>query len=264
MKLNPDEIARFDEQGYLFFPSRFPPAEAALLRAAADEVYALDREEVWRESSGVARTAFAAHTYHEAFRRLGRHPRLIEPVMQLVDGPVYMHQYKVNAEGRVRRRGVAVAPGLRHLAPRRRDAGAEGDEHRGVPRRGDCGQRAAAVSAGKPQAGGVRGRARPRDDQLPALDARPRHGDEARRAGRVRGADRPRRQHHRLRLHPRACEPAEHQSARPEHRLSRCVTSTTTSAGSSARRGSPTATSRRSSRWRNDCLAELARSGAAA
>ena len=69
-----------------------------VLNNAAKEVYSLDRKEVWRESSGVARTAFAAHQYNEAFRRLGRHPRLIEPVMQLVDGPVYMHQYKVNAK----------------------------------------------------------------------------------------------------------------------------------------------------------------------
>ena len=37
-----------------------------MLKAAADEVYAMDRKEVWRESSGVARTAFAAHRYHEA------------------------------------------------------------------------------------------------------------------------------------------------------------------------------------------------------
>ena len=71
MKLTPEEIARFDEQGYLFFPSRFSAGEAAVLRHAADEVYAMDREEVWRESSGVARTAFAAHTYHEAFRGSG-------------------------------------------------------------------------------------------------------------------------------------------------------------------------------------------------
>ena len=68
------------------------------MRTAADEVLALERPEVWRESSGVARTAFAAHEYHETFRRLGRHPRLITPVMQLLDGPVYMHQFKVNAK----------------------------------------------------------------------------------------------------------------------------------------------------------------------
>ena len=98
MRLTPDELARFHEQGYLFFPSRFTPLEVAVLHAAAAEVYALDRQEVWRESSGAARTAFAAHTYNEAFRRLGSHPRLIVPVMQLLGGSVYMHQYKVNAK----------------------------------------------------------------------------------------------------------------------------------------------------------------------
>ncbi|HEY9566903.1 MAG TPA: phytanoyl-CoA dioxygenase family protein, partial [Thalassobaculum sp.] len=45
-----------------------------------------------------ARTAFAAHTYDDGFRRLGAHPRLVEPVMQLLDGPVYMHQFKINAK----------------------------------------------------------------------------------------------------------------------------------------------------------------------
>lgn len=98
MKLTEDQTRRFNEQGYLFFPERFNTREVAVLKEAAAEVYALDRKEVWRESTGVARTAFAAHTYNEAFRRLGAHPRLVEPVMQLVDGPVYMHQYKVNAK----------------------------------------------------------------------------------------------------------------------------------------------------------------------
>ncbi len=98
MKLTNEQLADFDTEGYLFLSEVFSPAESALLRAEADRVYALDREEVWRESSGAARTAFAAHTYNEAFGRLGRHPRLVEPVMQLLDGPVYMHQYKVNAK----------------------------------------------------------------------------------------------------------------------------------------------------------------------
>ena len=98
MNLPPEELARFDEEGYLFFPNRFSAEEVRVLKAAAKEVFALDREEIWRESSGVARTAFAAHTYNEAFRRLGRHPRLLEPVQQTLEGPVYMHQYKVNAK----------------------------------------------------------------------------------------------------------------------------------------------------------------------
>ena len=98
MKLSAELLSRFDDEGYLFLPGHFTPQEAATLKAAADDVYAMEREEVWRESSGVARTAFAAHTYNEAHRRLGAHPRLIEPVMQILDGPVYMHQYKINAK----------------------------------------------------------------------------------------------------------------------------------------------------------------------
>lgn len=98
MRLLKKQIDRFEEEGYLFLPEVFTRHEAALLKREAERIYALDREEVWRESSGIARTAFAAHTYNEGFRRLGRHPRLIEPVMQLLGGPVYMHQYKVNAK----------------------------------------------------------------------------------------------------------------------------------------------------------------------
>ena len=98
MQLNAEQIQEFEQSGYLFFPRAFSAAETAVLKQAALDVYQQRREEVWREKSGVARTAFAAHTYNDAFRRLGAHPRLIEPVMQLLDGPVYMHQYKVNAK----------------------------------------------------------------------------------------------------------------------------------------------------------------------
>jgi ectoine hydroxylase len=98
MNLSREQLAQFETEGYLFLPEAFTSEEASLMRTAADEVLALERPEVWRESSGVARTAFAAHEYHETFRRLGRHPRLITPVMQLLDGPVYMHQFKVNAK----------------------------------------------------------------------------------------------------------------------------------------------------------------------
>jgi ectoine hydroxylase len=98
MQLGQLQIDEYDEKGYLFFPNAFNTEETNILKQAASDVYQQQREEVWREKSGVARTAFAAHTYNDAFRRLGAHPRLINPVMQLLDGPVYMHQYKVNAK----------------------------------------------------------------------------------------------------------------------------------------------------------------------
>ena len=98
MELSQDQINEFHERGYLFIPNCFTLDEAKMLNDEAKFVYKLDRKEVWRESSGVARTAFAAHQYNEGFRRLGAHPRLINPVMQLLQGPAYIHQYKVNAK----------------------------------------------------------------------------------------------------------------------------------------------------------------------
>ena len=98
MRLTPEQLEQFDREGYLFLPGLFSPQEAALLKEEAEKIYAMDREEVWREKSGIARTAFAVHTYNEAHRRLGAHPRLIEPIEQLLDGQVYMHQYKINAK----------------------------------------------------------------------------------------------------------------------------------------------------------------------
>ncbi len=98
MMLTEEQVRHYEEEGYLFMPGQFTTEEVRVLREAADEVYATDRKEVWRESSGIARTAFAAHTYNEAHRRLGAHPRLVGPVEQVLDGPVYMHQYKINAK----------------------------------------------------------------------------------------------------------------------------------------------------------------------
>ncbi len=98
MRLTPAQLEQFNREGYLFLEGLFTPEEAGLLKEEAENIYKLDREEVWREKSGIARTAFAAHTYNEAHRRLGSHPRLIEPIQQILDGQVYMHQYKINAK----------------------------------------------------------------------------------------------------------------------------------------------------------------------
>ena len=98
MRLTDEQVRQFDEEGYLFLPDCFSPEEVAALRQEAMGIYDTDRPEVWREKSGAPRTAFAAHTYNEAFRLLGAHPRLIRPVEQLFGEQLYMHQYKINAK----------------------------------------------------------------------------------------------------------------------------------------------------------------------
>ena len=99
MQLSQEQVAAFEVEGYLFLPGAFTPAEVAVLADEVPGVFAERREEVWRERDGKAvRTAFAVQTYNAAFARLGRHPRLVEPVQQILGGPVYMHQFKVNGK----------------------------------------------------------------------------------------------------------------------------------------------------------------------
>jgi ectoine hydroxylase len=98
MQLTDQHLRQFDEEGWLFFPEVFSAEEVAVLRDEAETLYRTDRKEIWREKSGAPRTAFAAHTYNEAFRLLGAHPRLIKPVQRVFGEHLYMHQYKINAK----------------------------------------------------------------------------------------------------------------------------------------------------------------------
>jgi ectoine hydroxylase len=98
VKLTPEQIRQFEEEGYFFLPGCFSEEEVAVLRDEAEEIYKSNRPEVWREKTGAPRTAFAAHTYNEAFRLLGTHPRLVEPLEQIFGEKVYTHQFKINAK----------------------------------------------------------------------------------------------------------------------------------------------------------------------
>lgn len=99
MHLTEEQVEQFDVEGYIFLRDLFDADELATLNRAAHHIFAQRREEVFREKDGAtARTAFAAQNYNETFRRLGRHPRLVAPVRQLLGGDVYMHQFKVNAK----------------------------------------------------------------------------------------------------------------------------------------------------------------------
>jgi ectoine hydroxylase len=99
MKLDADQIERFDRDGYLFFPSLFTAEEIARLTAALPAVFAAHRPENVREKgSDAVRTSFAVHMYSEPFARLARHPRMVEPVTQVFGEDVYMHQFKVNGK----------------------------------------------------------------------------------------------------------------------------------------------------------------------
>ena len=100
MRLTDAQMKQFQEEGWLFLPELFAAEEIEVLREESAAVLSSNRPEIWREKSGAPRTAFAPHTYNEAFALLGRHPRLIEPVEQVFGEKLYMHQYKINAKAK--------------------------------------------------------------------------------------------------------------------------------------------------------------------
>ncbi len=99
MKLSQEQLSQFEREGYLFFAGLFSRQEAAALAAEVPKVYAEQRPEIVREKDGVTpRTSFAAHTYNPVYARLARHPRLVEPVEQVLGDKLYMHQFKINGK----------------------------------------------------------------------------------------------------------------------------------------------------------------------
>ena len=99
MNLTIEQRNRFDEEGYLFFPSLFSPEEIQNLLAAVPELYQRREEYNVREKgSDAVRTNFAAHLYSKPFAKLARHPRMIKPVEDLLGEHLYMHQFKINGK----------------------------------------------------------------------------------------------------------------------------------------------------------------------
>ena len=99
MKLSPEQLVQFDRDGYLFFPGLFTAEETQTLNDAVPELY--NRREdynVREKGKDAVRTNFAAHMYSEPFAKLGRHPRMIEPVQELLGESLYMHQFKINGK----------------------------------------------------------------------------------------------------------------------------------------------------------------------
>jgi ectoine hydroxylase len=99
MRLTPEQRVQFDRDGYLFFPGLFTPNEMRRLVDAVPDLYARrEAYNVREKGSDAVRTNFAAHMYSAPFATLARHPRMIEPVEDLLGEKLYMHQFKINGK----------------------------------------------------------------------------------------------------------------------------------------------------------------------
>jgi len=99
MKLDADQLKQFQDEGYIVVPDLFSADEVAVMKGEIPAIFGEERDEVWHEKNGKAvRTAFATHTYNEVYRRFVRHPRILDPAEQMLQGQVYVHQFKLNGK----------------------------------------------------------------------------------------------------------------------------------------------------------------------
>ncbi|MDE2297061.1 MAG: phytanoyl-CoA dioxygenase family protein [Burkholderiales bacterium] len=99
MKLTAAQHEQFDRDGYLFFPGLFSADETRTLTAEVPSLYSRrEAYNVREKGKDAVRTNFAAHLYSAPFARLARHPRMVEPVQELLGEALYMHQFKINGK----------------------------------------------------------------------------------------------------------------------------------------------------------------------
>ncbi len=98
MKMNDSQLAEFEEKGYLHLPRLLDDDEVAILQGALLKILNRQGPEVIREKNDPtsARLVFGGHTFSEPFRRLSLLPRMLNPVRQLLDDDVCVHQSRLN------------------------------------------------------------------------------------------------------------------------------------------------------------------------
>ena len=99
MRLTHEQVERFHEDGFLVLSNLFLREEVEVLRRELPAILEEDCPANIREKSGgPVRTAMGLHLRNPTFAKLARHPRLVEPAMQIAGDKLYIQQVKVNAK----------------------------------------------------------------------------------------------------------------------------------------------------------------------
>jgi ectoine hydroxylase len=93
------EFATYQEQGYLLIEDAFSPEELDALRAQMPALMADESPRRVLEKDGrTVRSVHGSHEINDTFARLVRHPRLLRRAERVLDGEVYVHQFKINVK----------------------------------------------------------------------------------------------------------------------------------------------------------------------
>ena len=99
MLITKDQLEHYREEGFLFLPRCFSQNEVNALKAELPAIYSEEGHRKVVEKDGeIVRSVYGCHTRNEMFSRLSRHPRVVQPAIQILGSGVYVYQLKVNAK----------------------------------------------------------------------------------------------------------------------------------------------------------------------
>lgn len=98
MRLTEEQLESYRRNGFLVLENYFSEDELEILKDELPSIFGEDSPRRVLERSGAVRTVFASHLTNPVFQCLSRMERLVGPARQMLDGEVYIHQFKINAK----------------------------------------------------------------------------------------------------------------------------------------------------------------------
>jgi ectoine hydroxylase len=96
MRLSDRQVEEYREKGWILLPGLLNAEEQAVLETAAFEVLERWGPEVAREDDGSPHVCWGMHLFDKRLGALPRHPKVLEPVEQLLGSKVFVHQSRIN------------------------------------------------------------------------------------------------------------------------------------------------------------------------
>ncbi|WP_103071993.1 phytanoyl-CoA dioxygenase family protein [Aquimarina sediminis] len=90
------QIDQYHDQGFLLIEDIFTKEEIHLMNKELPSILEDDSPRKVKESNGEIRSYYGAHQVNDIYKRLSSKKKLIDPVMQILESKVYIHQTKIN------------------------------------------------------------------------------------------------------------------------------------------------------------------------
>lgn len=95
--LTHEQVENYRREGFLFLPSCYSADEVRLINDRIATAQQMPSEQVVREKNAkTVRSLYGLHATDQLFDTLSRHVKLAQSAQELLDGPVYVYQSKLN------------------------------------------------------------------------------------------------------------------------------------------------------------------------